>query len=645
MRISIINLNEDINNMKKFYLNIPDDEFMSYIELDPTYKEGSNSAGKYARWILGLADKGKLDNLGHIKDLLLRFENEKKNLVDKNIMKYKSVEEVEDALSSISDKLELTDRQKERRLRNDLADAELVAEDDNWEVWIPHSYAASCTLGKGTKWCTAYSKDDYHYNQYSKNGDLIIFINKHNPKEKYQYHDESHSFRNADDRSERFYLFIKERLSNSIKDYLKNKYPKIEPILNFNGTWIYDEQKSIPSSIAELVKKVIIPEDVTSIGDNAFYGCSSLTNITIPNSVTRIGKAAFSHCSNLMSVTIPDSVRSIGSVAFNGCVKLTSIIIPNKVTSIEDYAFYHCTGLTSVTIGNNVKSIGERAFYECAKLTSITIPNNMTSIGERAFECCYNLVEVYNKSPLNITKGSTNYGYVGYYAKVIYTKPYTSKLSTESNGYILYTDGDDISLMGYNGTDTDLILPAGITEICQYAFYNCKKLTNITFPNSITSIGNKAFWGCTGLTSIIIPDGVRSIGEWAFYHCSGLTSITIPDSVTRVGSNAFSDCPIKTAIIPAISSLCVAINTNSTLETVVITSGTSIRDYAFRECYGLKNITIPDSVTSIGSYAFYECKGLTNITFTGTKAQWNAVIKEKNWDYNTGTYEVHCKGL
>ena len=120
--------------------------------------------------------------------------------------------------------------------------------------------------------------------------------------------------------------------------------------------------------VPESLKEVIITGG-TSIGNDAFYGCSGLTSITIPNSVTSIGSSAFYGCSGLTSITIPESVKSIGVGAFRGCSGLTSITIPNSVTSIEDFTFSGCSGLTNITIPDSIKSIGDYAFDGCSGLT------------------------------------------------------------------------------------------------------------------------------------------------------------------------------------------------------------------------------------------------------------------------------------
>lgn len=178
-----------------------------------------------------------------------------------------------------------------------------------------------------------------------------------------------------------------------------------------------------------------VPDSVTSIGNDAFYGCASLTSVTIPHSVTSIGRATFDFCTSLTCVTIPDGVTSIGDMVFNYCTSLTSVAIPNSVTSIGSFAFCNCTSLTSVTIPNSVTSIGSHAFNSCTSLARVTIPNNVTSIGGWAFCDCASLmsVTVLNAS-CSIDGGKYTLGIP--MRTVLYGCPSsTTQVYAEENGY------------------------------------------------------------------------------------------------------------------------------------------------------------------------------------------------------------------
>ncbi len=160
-------------------------------------------------------------------------------------------------------------------------------------------------------------------------------------------------------------------------------------------------QAAILSSIKETGNIVfvsgaslMIPDNVTSIGNGAFLGCTSLTSLIIPESVTSIGDWAFSNCTNLTSITIPKSITSIGDCAFYGCMSLTNLTIPYGVTSIGRNVFSDCTSLANLTIPESVTSIGEFAFSGCTGLRSLTIPESVTSIGDGAFSCCENLTDI-----------------------------------------------------------------------------------------------------------------------------------------------------------------------------------------------------------------------------------------------------------
>ena len=146
--------------------------------------------------------------------------------------------------------------------------------------------------------------------------------------------------------------------------------------------------------LRENIKKVVIENGVTNIGNSAFYDCYNITSITIPKTVTSITDHAFFNCKGLTSVTIPNSVTSIAGETFYGCSSLTSITIPNSVTSIGSYAFVNCSSLTSIIIPNSVEIIEYSAFSGCSGLTSITIPNSVESIAQQAFMDCTGLTSI-----------------------------------------------------------------------------------------------------------------------------------------------------------------------------------------------------------------------------------------------------------
>ncbi len=410
-------------------------------------------------------------------------------------------------------------------------------------------------------------------------------------------------------------------------------------------------------------KNTVIPNSVTNIGSNAFYGCSSLASITIPSSVTSIGSGAFYdctslpvidniryadtylvravdrtlstysikagtrfigdiaflNCSNLTSISIPESVTSIGNHAFYGCPELTSIIIPNSVTSIGNQAFDGCSGLTSVTIGNSVTSIGGHAF-QSSGLTSVTIPESVTSIGEAAFRDCSGLTSVTCLAENVPTTSNSVFSGVPQSTATLYVPAGSVDAYKAANQWkafgtinainpiINFADANVKAICVANWDtsgdgELDEDEAAAVTDL-GVVFKNKTTITSfdeLQYFTGLTEIGENAFYGCSGLTSVTIPGTVTSLENSAFESCSSLTSVTIPNSVTSIGSWTFKGCSGLTSV---------------TLGNNV----TSLARSAFNNCTGLTSITIPESVTSIGPWAFAGCSGLTRAEFASIES-------------------------
>ncbi|MEI6578470.1 MAG: leucine-rich repeat domain-containing protein, partial [Eubacteriales bacterium] len=217
---------------------------------------------------------------------------------------------------------------------------------------------------------------------------------------------------------------------------------------------------------------------VTSIGNNAFQGCTTLTGVNTGSGVVIIGDNAFSGCSGLKGLEFGSSLTFIGLKAFLGCTGLTKVEIGDSITSLGINAFGDCSGLIGVSIGNGLSVISDYAFSNCIALSKVTIGSGVTNIAYGAFLNCESLTEV--------------------------------------------------------------TIPIGVTNIGDYAFCNCTGLKRADIPSSVLSIGLNAFFGCSSLTGVTIGEKVNSIGNNAFDSCTGITAAYFyGNAPTTMGTKVF----------------------------------------------------------------------------------------------------------
>ncbi len=432
---------------------------------------------------------------------------------------------------------------------------------------------------------------------------------------------------------------------------------------NLIGITIPDSVKTIGKQTfhdCDSLQSITIPDNVKSIGLLSFQGCDSLKNVTISKSVTSIGNYSFTGCPNLDSITveegntkykangnclieiesntlvlgcknsvIPDHVTSIGENAFSGCTNLASITIPEGITSIGKEAFYGCTALTEINFNatemNDYLSSDKYMFASAGQSgTDITvnIGANVSKIPAGVFQYCSSIASIVVEEG-NIVYHSSGNCLIETATKTLVIGCKNSVIPTDSSV-------TSIGSSAFSGCTnlTSITIPEGVTSIGSSAFFDCTSLESVTISEGVASISNRAFSGCTSLESITIPKGVTSIGSSAFSDCTALTSVTIGNSVESIGDYAFYYCSSMSSIIVEAGNTVYHSSGNCLIETasktliigcntsIIPSDGTvtSIGNYAFRRCYGLKSITIPDGVIRVGSSAFRDCKDLQSVT-------------------------------
>lgn len=352
-----------------------------------------------------------------------------------------------------------------------------------------------------------------------------------------------------------------------------------------------DEVAVVPAGICagqRDLSTVTMSDNVTVIGEQAFYGCENLIDLHFPNALNQIESQAFAN-TGLWSITIPEPVYIVAEDAFAGChpvevhwnarstgggmryidfgpsvkriyfgdkvemipqgvcknnTNLEEVYIPASVTSIKESAFYGCTNLRKVSMGNRVESIGKDAFYNCVNLSSaLNFPSSLQTIGSNAFYGCAKIPSVTVPENLQSIGTGAFYGCTNL-KKVFNFSTMTLVPGSSDHGHVAYYAHYVYNNMELQG---DYIFGQSLSYderylLLGYVGNDIDLILPTTYKNSVYSIEHSTFMNAVQLTSVTIPNSVTKIKEAAFLGCTGLTSVTIPSSVTYVGQTAYEDC-------------------------------------------------------------------------------------------------------
>lgn len=372
--------------------------------------------------------------------------------------------------------------------------------------------------------------------------------------------------------------------------------------------------------------RVVVPDGVTWIAEEAFAGNEAVDRVILPDSVEGIGAMAFRDCPILQTIHFPPGLRYIGKGAFENCVKLLRALLPDSLEHVEDQVFKRCLRLKEAVFGRQTKTIGEQAFYGCSSLKEVSFPGSLVSVGDMAFYRCRSLEEI------RLLPG------IDYVGSLAFAQSGIKRVRIEGAGS-RYGE----ALFFQCPSLRTVILEKGVRSLPHKLAYGCTALEQVILPDTLESVGRNVweftpflnhwlenedkehgeiFWdGRNRKGEVILPKETRIVAGGAFYGNRQLLAVSIPDQVTWVGSAAFKGCTSLSRVTwpgsvttaePEVFSGC------RNLETIALGPESwdgpavpwqFIKERAFYNCRKLKHVSWK-AIQSIGKESFCGCISL-----------------------------------
>ncbi len=414
------------------------------------------------------------------------------------------------------------------------------------------------------------------------------------------------------------------------------------------------------------LESVEFPQAICSIGDNAFNGCEHLLSLVFPQSITQVGTKAFFNCYSLVNVGDLSHVTKMGEMAFSGCTNLVGnaedmTLNLSGLDTIPESAFMDCRLLSGIRFSSSLKMIADKAFCngEPEALRSLSLPEGLVNIGDNAFASRRGLENVSIPKSLKRLSYSSFEGtpfqdnimpdggiyYIGNIAiasednlSALTFREGTVAVADYFNGNKSVTSVSFPNTVEYIGKSafyefeiTELVLPEGVEEIAEKAFYCCEKLQQCNLPSTLKTIKDMAFSLCSELMTLTIPENVEFIGVWAFSACPSLVRVrynAVNAVVEECGNlitggteyyyRVFLDCPgidkvivgskvrtLPRGLFNGCSGL-LKVEFEEREDDLPLTIG----NYVFYDCQSLTSCPLPKGTVSIGEHAFYQCISL-----------------------------------